>query len=499
MASFFSIVNVQPTTDLSQRPLTLKVDRSINELEAEEISVGIEIWVCTPRFEFPICTIPAQGKKVDSRFELVFGPSIPTDPEKTVKFKNSQKEIAPLRGEVDWQEAPKFGFTAQLEIVSVEDDVLLPSGEPIHFQLPSFSFGQMDNGRWGSFDQYSLSVREALSFSSEGKTKNIKQNCGKIFATLGTVKKIALQEIRSAKKESEGAFPGLGYEIGGIDLRGHYDHRSQPPMANHKTLETLVLHSITAQGLAVEKKLYKTPTQQVANVERMLDWRACVEVWQLIHSEMGLPRVSAHYIIARDGNIVELVQIKHCAHHAGGANRNLIGRGNAETMGIELIGFADDFRESIIKTYLEKKGSDDGQDRQWAFAFERLVKLHDPNIPADSHNADDFINEDSPFYHFTDAQYEALNLLIRVIGQRFGYIRVCTHQWLRKRVEKIVTVNGVKKKRIMLEKMDPGTKFDRTRLTTLIPGAWAGEPGSFDAEHVYMCKGYDIEDRRPPG
>lgn len=498
MASYFSIANIQPTTDLSQKPLTVKVDRSINELETDELSIILEIWVSTPRFDFPICKIPGHGKKIDSRFELIFESSIPADSNTSVPIKNSQKEIAPLMSEIDWQSDPKFGYSAQLEIVSADKEVSIPGPEPTAFQLPSFSFGQMDNGRWGFNDQYSLSMRETLTFSSAGKVKSIPQSCGKINAIWGTLKKMALQEIRKVKEESGRELAGLGYEISGIDLRGHYDHRSQPPMANPKTLETLVLHSITAQALSTEPKLNKTPEQQVENVERMMDWRACVEVWKLINSEMGLPRVSAHYIISRDGNIVELLQPKHCAHHAGGANRNLIGRGNAETLGIELVGFADDFRKSIIKTYRAKKASEDIQDRQWAFAFERLVKAHDPNIAADSHDEADFINEESPFYHFTDAQYEALNILIRVLGQRFGYIRLCTHQWLKERVEKIVTVKGIKKKRIIPGKMDPGTKFDRSRLTTLIPGSWAGEPGSFDSEHVYMCKGYEIEERRPP-
>jgi|GEM_PF-2252800 len=499
MAAFFSIVTSQPEIDLSKRPLTLKADRSIKDLEAEEISITLEIWICNPRFEFPVCRIPGKALKSETNYELNFEKSLPTDPEASYPIKNSQRKIAPLKGEIDWLDDPKFGFPTQLEILSNDKEIALSSTDPIVFHLPSFSFGQMDDGRWGSVDRFSISVRETLSYSIDGKVKKIQRNCGKVSAAWSSLKKTALHEIKKLKQNSRAALSGLGYEISGIDLKGHYEHRLQPPKNNHKTLETLVLHSITAQGLATEKKLYKTPEQQVANIERMLDWRACVEVWRLIHSEMGLPRVSAHFIISRKGNIVELLPPQFCAHHAGGANRNLIGRGNSESVGIELVGFADDFRKSIIKTYLEKFESDDDMDRQWAYAFERLVKTHDPGIPADSHNKDDFINEDSPFYQFTDAQYEALNLLIRLIGQRFGYIRLCTHQWLKKRVEKIVTVNGVKKKRIMPEKMDPGSKFDRSRLTSLIPGAWAGEPGSFDSDHVYMCEGYGIEDRRPPG
>lgn len=120
------------------------------------------------------------------------------------------------------------------------------------------------------------------------------------------------------------------------------------------------------------------------------DWFAPEAIFALLQ-RTGL---SAHYFIARDGRTYELVPSDRQALHAG--------RVNARSIGIELAGLADD-------GWIQEK------------------------VPA-GHAA----------WMFTDAQYEALNKLLRVLSERYSSLdEVLLHRDVYERQMEVTASSGV--------------------------------------------------------
>lgn len=120
------------------------------------------------------------------------------------------------------------------------------------------------------------------------------------------------------------------------------------------------------------------------------DWFAPEAIFALLQ-RTGL---SAHYFIARDGRTYELVPSDRQALHAG--------RMNARSIGIELAGLADD-------GWIQEK------------------------VPAGHAE-----------WGFTDAQYEALNKLLRVLSERYpGLDEVLLHRDVYERQMEVTASSGV--------------------------------------------------------
>jgi hypothetical protein len=220
-------------------------------------------------------------------------------------------------------------------------------------------------------------------------------------------------------------------------------------------------------------------------------------------------KVSAHYIIERNGNIVETVDIHNVAHHAySDDNTSAHGLHNANTrsIGIELMGIPDKFLDEKIKQFeklkkdfedkkakLEKEKKDlqdvlakrqqekadgkkkvkvGGKDMDVDEAISRIntaIEAQDKKI-ADL-KPDPFVDQWETFtkskdtdgvplvFKYTAAQYESLGKLLEVYGKRYGYEVVCSHHYI-----------------IPAKKTDPGIYFDWAKLTPhLLPGELSGD------------------------
>lgn len=209
--------------------------------------------------------------------------------------------------------------------------------------------------------------------------------------------------------------------------------------------------------------------------------------------------LGAHFIIDRNGGIFKTVDHHNKANHAGGDNTNLKNRANTQSIGIEMLGFADNFREQVEKKYADEAKNKLKADRDViADALEKrkqqkadgIVKVtvggkeitideaikrcEDAIADLDSKIASTALSKWAEDYEkliadkrsdgvpkafaYTDAQYASLGKLAEVCGKRYGYELVCTHHWIRP--------DG---------KTDPGIYFDWSNLTPyLLPGSLSG-------------------------
>ncbi len=77
------------------------------------------------------------------------------------------------------------------------------------------------------------------------------------------------------------------------------------------------------------------------------DLDGCLKIFKVIG-------VSAHYIIERDGTVVEAVDIHNVAYHAysdGNTSAHGLHNANTRSIGIELLGIPDKFRDQKVKQY----------------------------------------------------------------------------------------------------------------------------------------------------
>jgi N-acetyl-anhydromuramyl-L-alanine amidase AmpD len=228
----------------------------------------------------------------------------------------------------------------------------------------------------------------------------------------------------------------------------------------------------------------------------------CIKIFNDAH-------VSAHYIIERDGNVVEAVDVHKIADHAWSPQNiwdNGVHYANTRSIGIELLGIADGFRNDKIEQYEKAKKSfedkkakleKDKKDLEEALAKrqeekaagKKKVKVRTGEVDVDvaisrikdaiaaqdakiaALKPDVFIERWDKFtkdkdsdgvplvYKYTDAQYAALGALLEVYGKRFGYEVVCSHHYI-----------------VPSRKTDPGIYFVWDKLTPhLLPGKLTGD------------------------
>jgi N-acetyl-anhydromuramyl-L-alanine amidase AmpD len=452
---YFRIGNDGDFVDLKKQKLVLEPSRSFKGLKfsGDSFKIKMEIWIVGLKPFYKIFELEGSVRKKDDQFIFKLGKG---------KRANS-KRIASLRQEPNWDDDPLFGFSCKIRIKSDKElGIKVQGGSAIEFFLPTFRFKEMAKSPSSeNLDKIKLQVGTVVHDIPT-------EISGKIdvgWSSLGRMIEDRLTEKLKKK------YPGLIFSDESSLVTVKNKERVHKKINTHR-LETIVLHCVSAKAYCTDSQFFDSREEQVQNIPGMYDWRKCVEIFNKF-------RVGAHYIIGRDGNICELDTARMKVSHGGSPDRYspMKGRGNAQTVGIELVGHAKEFRKEIIRLYKREKKK---VDKSWANKFEEFLRSEDSSIKKDSTRLEDYINEDSVFYGFTDAQYEALKVLLSSLGQRYGYVRVCTHEWLK------------------TSKSDPGDKFDWGKIKPALVegGVPETDDSRFDKDHVYMVQKIDRFDYR---
>jgi hypothetical protein len=243
------------------------------------------------------------------------------------------------------------------------------------------------------------------------------------------------------------------------------------------------------------------------------DMEGCLKIFKDNH-------VSAHYIIDRDGTVVQAVDIHDVAHHAWSdenTHQHGLHAANSLSIGIELMGIPDKFRDEKIEHYeklkkdfetkkakleADKKVLEDALAKREGekAAGKTKVKvgtkevdvdvaisniksaLSDQQAKIDALKPDPFVGQWEKFtkatdadgvplvYKYTDKQYAALNAILEVVSKRYAYEVVATHHYI-----------------VPSRKTDPGSFFDWSKVTShLLPGTLSGNEKG--AGGVYVVK-----------
>lgn len=453
---YFRIGNDGAFVDLKKQKLILEPNRSFKSVKFSEDSfkIKMEIWIVGLKPFYKIFELEGSVRKKNNQFIFKLGKA----------NRANSKRNAPLKQEPNWDYDPLFGFPCKLRIKSDKKlGIKVEGGSAIEFFLPTFRFKEMAKSpSCENFDKIKLQVGTVVHDSSTEVSGKIDVG----WSSLGRMIEDGLKE-KIKKKYSKLSFSD---ESSLVTVKNK-ERVHNKKIKTHR-LEAIVLHCVSAKAFCTDSQFFDSREEQVQNIPAMYDWKKCVEIFNKF-------RVGAHYIIGRDGKICELATARMKVSHGGQPDRysNMKGRGNAQTIGIELVGHAKEFRKEIIKFYKREKKK---VDKSWANKFEEFVRSEDSSIKKDSTHLEDYINENSVFYGFTNAQYEALKVLLSSLGQRYGYVRVCTHEWLK------------------TTKSDPGDKFDWEKIkSALVEGGVPDtEDFQFDKDHVYMVQGIDRFDWR---
>jgi N-acetyl-anhydromuramyl-L-alanine amidase AmpD len=456
--NFFKISNEGDYIDLKEQNLILEVCRSFRGiiLAGESFKVKFEFWIVGLKPFYKIFELEGSVKKKDDQFILKL--------EKGKRADSKKKSGAPLKQEPNWDTGPLLGFQCKLRIKGDKKlGIRVQGGNAIEFFLPTFRFGEMaDNSSNGNLEKIKLKVGTVV----HEKPPEIS---GKINVGWSSLERTVEENLTEDLKKK---FPDLSFWDKSSLVTAKNKDRARIANLKNQRLETIVLHCVSAKANCTDSEFYDSREEQVKNIPEMYDWEKCVEIFNKFD-------VGAHYIIGRGGEICELATARMKVAHGGRPDRHpqMKNRGNARTIGIELVGHATEFRKEIIRVYKKEKKK---VDKRWAEKFEEFVRSEDRSIKKESTQLEDYINEDSVFYGFTAAQYEALKVLLNSLGQRYGYIRVCTHEWLK------------------TTKSDPGDKFDWRRIKAALVegGVPETEDSEFDKDHVYMVQKIDRFARR---
>jgi N-acetylmuramoyl-L-alanine amidase len=151
-------------------------------------------------------------------------------------------------------------------------------------------------------------------------------------------------------------------------------------------------------------------------------------------------KVSAHYVLGRDGKIVQMVPLDLAAWHAGVSKLDGADAVNNFSIGIEICNFGK----------LTKK-----DDRFYDYRGE-LYKGPTP------------IHAGGAYWEpFTDAQYKALAKLTNELLAKYPIKHITGHQ-------DVALPKG--------RKIDPGPAFDYKRIKELLPKSYKGQFGPLSAE-----------------
>lgn len=447
---YFRIGNAGDFVDLKRQKLILEPNRSFKRIKfsGESFRIKFEFWVVGLKPFYKIFELEGIVKKKDDQFILKLGKGTRA---------NSKRSLS-LKQEPNWNDGPLFGFPCKLRIKSNKElGIKVEGGSAIDFFLPTFRFKEMAKSPSDeNLDKIKVQVGTVVHDIPT-------EVSGKIDVGWSSLKRMIEKRILDLKEE----FPYLGYSDQSSLVTVKNTDRSQDVKLKNKKLETIVLHCVSAKAYCTDPEFFHSREEQVENIPAMYEWEKCVEIFNKFH-------VGAHYIIGRDGKICELATTRMKVAHGGRPDRypKMKDRGNARTIGIELVGHAKEFRKELIRFYKKEKKK---VDKSWAEKFEEFVRSEDQTIAKNSVQLEDYINENSVFYGFTDAQYEALKTLLTSLGQRYGYIRICTHEWLK------------------TTKSDPGDKFDWEKIKSALVegGVPETEDFKFDKNHVYMVQDID--------
>jgi N-acetyl-anhydromuramyl-L-alanine amidase AmpD len=453
---FFKIGNERGFVDFKNQKLILEPNRSFRgvKFSGDSFKIKMEFWIVGLKPSYKIFELEGSVRKKDNQFIFKLGKG----------KRASSKRIASLKQEPNWDDDPLFGFPCKLRIKSDKKlGIKVEGGSAIEFFLPTFRFKEMAKSPSSkNLDKIKLQVGTAVHDIPT-------EVSGKIDVGWSSLGRMIEDRLTEGLKKK---YPGLSFSDENSLVTVKNKERAHNKKIRTHRLETIVLHSVSAKAYCTDSQFFDSREEQVENIPTMYDWEKCVEIFNKF-------RVGAHYIIGRDGKICELDTARMKVSHGGSPDRYLPmkDRGNAQTVGIELVGHAKGFRKDIIKLYKREKKK---VDKRWADKFEEFVRSEDPSIKKDSTRLEDYINEDSVFYGFTDAQYEALKVLLNSLGQRYGYVRVCTHEWLK------------------TTKSDPGDKFDWEKIKSALVegGVPETEDSKFDKDHVYMVQKIDRFDFR---
>jgi N-acetyl-anhydromuramyl-L-alanine amidase AmpD len=454
---YFKIGNEGGFVDLKNQKLILEPNRSFKSVKfsGDSFKIKMEFWIVGIRPAYKIFELEGSVRKKDGQF--IFRPG---------KGKRaSSKKIVSLKQEPNWDDDPLFGFPCKLRIKSdKKNGIKVEGGSAIEFFLPTFRFREMAKSPSSkNLDKIKLQVGTVVH-------NNPTEVSGKIDVGWSSLGKMVEGRLKEKLKKK---YPGLSFsdESSLVTVKNKERLYDKKKLNTHR-LEAIVLHCVSAKAYCTDPQFFSSREEQVENIPAMYDWEKCVEIFNKF-------RVGAHYIIGRDGKICELDTARMKVSHGGSPDRYspMKSRGNAQTVGIELVGHAKEFRKEIIRFYKREKKK---VDKRWATKFEEFVRSEDSSVKKNSTGLEDYINDDSVFYGFTDAQYEALKVLLSSLGQRYGYIRVCTHEWLK------------------TTKSDPGDKFDWGKIKSALVegGAPETEDSAFDKDHVYMVQKIDRFDYR---
>jgi len=456
--NFFKISNKEDYIDLKERDLVLEVSRSFRSIKfsGESFKINFEFWIVSFKPFYKIFELEGSVKKKDGQFILKLG--------KGKRADSKKKSGAPLKQEPNWDTDPLFGFQCKLRIKGDKKlGIRVQGGNAIEFSLPTFRFGEMAaNSNNSNLEKIKLQVGTVV----HDKPTEVS---GKINVGWSSLERTVEENLTEDLKKK---CPSISFWDKSSLVTIKNNDRAQIANLKNQRLETIVLHCVSAKAYCTDSEFYDSREAQIENIPAMYDWQKCVEIFNKFD-------VGAHYIIGRGGEIYELATARMKVAHGGRPDRHpqMKNRGNARTVGIELIGHATEFRKEIIRFYKREKKKKDGS---WAKKFEEFVRSEDRSIKKESTQLEDYINEDSVFYGFTTAQYDALKVLLNALGQRYGYIRVCTHEWLK------------------TTKSDPGDKFDwgEIKSTLVDGGAPETEDIEFDKNHVYLIQKIDRFARR---
>jgi N-acetyl-anhydromuramyl-L-alanine amidase AmpD len=445
---YFKIGNKGDFVDFKNQKLILEPSRSFKNVKfsGDSFKIKMEFWIVGLKPFYKIFELEGFVKKKDDQFILKLGKG---------NRANSKRSFS-LRQEPNWDEDPLFGFPCELRIKSDKKLwIKVEGGNAIKFFLPTFRFKEMAKSPSSkNLDKIKLQVGTVV----HDKPTEIS---GKIDVGWSSLEQMIEDRLTENLKEK---YPELSFSNESSLVTVKNKERLNDKKVKTHRLETIVLHCVSAKAYCIDSQFFDSREEQVENIPAIYDWRKCVEIFNKFH-------VGAHYIIGRDGKICELAATRMKVSHGGSPDRypKMEDRGNAQTIGIELVGHAKEFRKEMIRFYKREKKK---VDKRWANKFEELVRSEDFSIKKNSTLLEDYINEDSVFYGFTDAQYEALKVLLSSLGQRYGYVRVCTHEWLK------------------TTKSDPGDKFDWEKIKSALVEGGVPETDNFkfDKNHVYMVQ-----------
>lgn len=228
-------------------------------------------------------------------------------------------------------------------------------------------------------------------------------------------------EHTALKVRRNSSYKGPAPEPARVILRSPIVPTAYRKATGLRVVDTVVLHHISAINWFA-KDFQESYSNQLTELTKKLDLtpsnlKEHKYSWQLCKKILELYRVSAHYMVLRDGRILQLVRENDVAYHAGRA--------------------------------LMPPGDDRQRINDFSVGIE-LIASH-PHLDADVRA--------NPSLAYTEEQYKALEVLLQLIQARYPVTNLVGHDEIagQRAVEK-----GIRTRAMM--KTDPGPLFDWNRF-----------------------------------